>query len=70
MALKKLFTYAVIYGGKEATDKTPEDPAKIIIEPTNILAKDVKEVQTRVSRAFPEEYIDKLDLIEIAIRPF
>ena len=59
----KLFEYAVIY--------TPEDePAELVIKPTTILAKSEKEANFVAARAVPDKYSDKLEDLEIAVRPF
>lgn len=71
--MAKLFEYAVLYHPKitkDANGNETQGPDKIITTPTFTLAKDDKEVAIRASRAIPEEYIDKLDQIEIVVRPF
>lgn len=74
MAKGKLFEYAVIYHPKEkkAADGTPLDEKKSIIvqDITRILATSDKEVAMLAAKAIPDEYNDKLEQVEIVIRPF
>ncbi len=42
----------------------------MVIEPTTMLAKDQNEATMRVARAIPDKYMDKVDQLDIAIRPF
>ncbi len=37
---------------------------------TNVVARDEKEVLMIAAREIPAEYLDKLDRVEIALRPF
>lgn len=73
---KRLFTYAVILHTKKKTDdgaltKQPEEfESTLIIEPTNILAKNEKDVVFKVTRLIPEEHASDSDNVEILIRPF
>lgn len=69
----KLFEYAIIYQPKERTDAQGNDttpPAKLVVEPTQILCRDEKEATIQAARRIPEEYLSKLDEVEIALRPF
>src|SRR3990167_7912074 len=56
--MSKLFEYAILYH------------PKVIKPPEFVLAKDDKEVAIRASRAIPDEYLAKLDQVEIVVRPF
>lgn len=62
----KIFEFAAIYvpKGKDAAK------AEIIVKPTTILAKDDKQAGMLAARALPEEFLNRLDDIEIAVRPF
>lgn len=64
-----IFEYAVIL---HPTKKDKEDGAqsKIILPPTHCLANDQNAAVVLASRAIPDEHIDKLDRIEVAVRPF
>lgn len=65
----KIFQYAAIYVPKSER-KDSADTAKIIVEPTNVLAKDDKQAAMLAARAIPEEYLSKLDQVDIIVRPF
>lgn len=73
MARGKLFEFAVLYHPKPT--KTQQDAgetpkSEVLIAPTQILASHEAQAATLVGRAIPETYIDKLDDIEVIIRPF
>lgn len=71
--MAKLFEYAILYHPKTIKDGSGNDittPDKIISSPQFVLAKDDKEVAIRAARSIPDEYMDKLDLVEIVVRPF
>lgn len=63
--------YAVIFN---PTDKqVKDDPtlkAKLIVDPTNVLAENKEAVNMIAIRAIPAEYEDKLEQVAIAVRPF
>ena len=64
-----LFQYAALYyPSKEELKKGKK--AKVIIEPTTILAKNAQVASMIVIRELPEEYTEKLENVEIVIRPF
>jgi hypothetical protein len=68
-----LFEYAIIYQPKERTDANGNDttpPAVLLVEPTRILVRDEKEAGIQAARRIPDEYLSKLDEVEIALRPF
>ena len=72
MAKGKLFEYAVIFHPKatrEDKDNGVHPRSELIQDLTSVLARDEKEVGIMASRAIPEKYTDKLDDIEILIRP-
>lgn len=59
-----LFQYAIILNAKD------DEPARILVPPTNILAKDSNQANILAARAIPEEYLESLELVDIAVRPF
>jgi len=63
--MSKLFEYAIIYTPDDVTEE-----AKLLVEPTTVLAKSSNEVNIIASRAVPESFLAKLDQVEIAVRPF
>jgi len=73
MAKGQLFEYAVLYHPKPTKDPAGNDTtpkSTMIVEPTRILADNDKEVSIKASRAIPPTYDDKLELVEILVRPF
>lgn len=70
MTKAKLFQYAVLW---HPTDKDAEDngtKSKVLVEPKTILAADQQTAIMSAAMEIPAEYKDKLDQVEIAIRPF
>lgn len=69
----RLFEYAVLFHPKivkDAQGNETQGPDTIVHKPAFVLAKDDKEVAMRAARMIPEEYLDRLDQVEIVIRPF
>jgi hypothetical protein len=69
----KLFEYAILYHAK-LTKKDEEDGKqaehKLVKPITTVLARDEREVLIMASREIPQEYTDKLNRVEVAVRPF
>lgn len=66
----KLYQYAIIL---HPTKKEREDESKkseVIVGVTTVLAPDEQAATLVAGRAIPETHLDKLDQIEVAIRPF
>jgi hypothetical protein len=65
----QLFQYAVIH---HPTEKEMKKGAKseVIVEPTTILAETEHIASMKVVRKIPKEFDDKLEQLDIAIRPF
>ena len=74
MAKGKVFEYVVIYHPKEKKDAAgnPTETKKSIIvtDVQRVLATSDKEVGMLAAKAIPDEYNDKLEDVEIVIRPF
>lgn len=66
----KLFQYAVIYQPKKQESGKIPEKAKLIVEPTTVLAADLAAASMLAARAIPESYSDCLDECEVAVRPF
>ena len=64
-ALVKLFQYVVVYHPKD-----DEEPAQIVVELRTVLAKSKEAAALRAAREIPLEYEEKLDRVEVAVRPF
>lgn len=69
----KLYEYAALYHPlqtKEQHELGEQPKAELIVEVTQVVASSEKEALMVATRAVPEKYTDKLDCVEIAIRPF
>ena len=73
MAKGKLFEYAVLYHPK--TKKDPqgneiEKKSQLLGEVKRVLAESPDQVSILAARDIPPEYLEKLEEIEIVVRPF
>jgi hypothetical protein len=69
----KLYEYAIIYTGpltKEEKDRGETAKSKLVVDVTRVLSNNDKEAMMLAARAIPEEYVNRLDRVEIALRPF
>jgi len=68
----EIFEYAVLFHPKpkKVGDDSVTDPSSIIVDVTRVVAQTENEVAIKAARQIPEEYLDKLEQVEIAIRPF
>ena len=72
----KLFEYVVLYHPKARKAKGDEDgerttdPSEIIVDLKRVIAKDDKTVAIVAAREIPEKFIDRLEQVEIIVRPF
>lgn len=70
---QKLFEYAVIYhprATKEQRDAGEEVHSEVVVPTGTVLAKDQNVATLLVARQIPEKFADRLDLLEILVRPF
>lgn len=65
----KLFEYAIIWNPNGKQSKKGQKP-KILVAPTTILQKSAEEVGVLAAREIPSKYLDQLEQIDIAVRPF
>jgi len=73
MAKGKLFEYAVLFhpkASKEQAERGETPKSEILISPATVLATSPEQVSILASRAIPPTHVDKLDDIEIVVRPF
>lgn len=67
----KLFEFSVFFNpNKNSLEKKPEEKAKILIQPKTVLATDGDRAGMMAAREIPAEYLERLDEVEIAVRPF
>lgn len=64
----KLYEFCVIY--RPAKEKDVEQKPVLLVDVTRVLAGSEKEAGMMAARAIPESHADKLDRLEIALRPF
>ena len=65
----KIFQYVVFIVPEEKEDGTKEKPA-ILVQPTTVIAADEKKAGIMATWAIPEEFRDRLDEVNIVVRPF
>jgi hypothetical protein len=69
----KLFEYAVILHPKAKKDASGNDTTEkdsLLVDLTTVLASSDREVSILAARQIPENMTDRLDEIEVVIRPF
>lgn len=69
----KLYEYVVLYHPKvvkDAMGNETQGPDLIVVDVQHVLAKSDTEVAMKAARAIPEEYVGKLEDVEIVVRPF
>ena len=73
MAKGRLYEYAVIHHPKAKKDAAGnEEPvkSKLVTDVTRVLASTPEEVSILAARSIPDEYLDKIEQVEIVVRPF
>jgi CxxC motif-containing protein len=68
-----LFEYVVIHHPKPRKDEhgnTVTDPSKLITNVERTLATSSEHVSIQAARSIPDEYINRLDEVEIVVRNF
>lgn len=69
----KLYEYAVIFkpvATKDQQERGEKPKAELIVDVTRVLANNDQEASMLAARAIPADYTDRLDRVEIALRPF
>jgi hypothetical protein len=68
----KIFEYAVLYHpkAKKVGDDAVTDPSQLIVDVKRVIANKDSEVAITAARDIPVEYLDKLEQVEIVVRPF
>ena len=66
---QKLFQFALLFHPNEKELKDGKR-SEVITEVKTIIATDDKTALLLVSRQIPEEYINRLDQVEVVLRPF
>lgn len=71
--MSKLFEYAIIHHPKvvkDAQGNETQGSDTLLQAPKHVLANGDKEVAMRAAREIPEAYLEKLEEVEICVRPF
>lgn len=71
--MAKLYEYAVIYHPKvvkDAQGNETQGEDKLLVDVTRVLATSDGAVAMKAARSIPDEYVDRLDRIEIVVRAF
>lgn len=69
----KLYEYAVIYNPaptKDQNERGEKPKSELIVDVKRVLSNSDKEAMMLAARDIPADYTDKLDRVEIALRPF
>jgi hypothetical protein len=66
----KLYQFAVIYNPDTTKENLKDEKPAVIVPVTEVLAKDERQAQMLAARSIPESYVDKLESVEITVRPF
>ena len=72
MAKGKLFEYAVLYHPKRKKDEVEAGTypkSTVIVTPTVVIGQEA-EIPMVAARAIPTDYQDRLEDVEIVVRPF
>lgn len=64
----KLFEYAIIYVPSDADGNILRDQAKIVVNPTVMLASDERSVTLRAAKEITDDLI--IDFVQVVVRPF
>lgn len=73
MAKGQLFEYAILHHPKQTKEEAErnEQPKSVLVKaPMQLLAATKDEVSILAARAIPESYLDRLETVEIVVRPF
>ena len=69
----RIYEYAVLFHHKNTKKEEEDGKAKkseLIVDVKRVIATDERAVAMMAARDIPAEYADRLDQMEIAIRPF
>ncbi len=68
----KLFEYAVLFkpNNEDKGKDDPKEKVEILVDKTSVLASSPEEVSIVAAREIPDAYVERLDEVEIIVRPF
>ena len=65
----RLFEYAILLHPLAGRDEK-QYPSELLVGPVTVLATDESKALILAAREIPAEYLERLDEVEIAVRPF
>jgi hypothetical protein len=65
----KLFQYVIFYVPTEEETKTGKKP-EVLVDIKNVLASEERNVVVMASRDIPSDYLNRLENVNIVVRPF
>lgn len=68
--MTQLFEYVIFLQGKKNRDGDVKEKPEIVAPLALILAEDQEQATLLAGRAIPEEYLDRIDRLTVAVRPF
>lgn len=71
--MQKLYDMAVLHHPRPTEDEQKrgvKPKSAVIVQPTTIVATDDKEASILAARAIPQEYLQRLEEVEVLVRPF
>lgn len=66
----KLYEYAVVLHPKKKKESDPLLASRLILSPQSVMAESIDHARMYAARDIPTEYAERLDEVEILIRPF
>lgn len=66
----KVYEFLVLHVPRAKDENEVPDRPTIIVDLERIVAYDEQEASIRAARAIPAEYDDRLDEVQVVIRPF
>jgi len=66
----RLFEYAVILQPLYDKDGAQKEKGEVVVTPIAILAADQEQATLLANRAIPDEFMDRLERLTVALRPF
>jgi hypothetical protein len=66
----QVYEYVVFLQEKLDKEGNVAEPGQIIVPPTTILASDSDQASMIAARKIPEEFMEQINRISVAVRPF
>jgi hypothetical protein len=66
----KIFQYAILLHPTEKEAEEEDKRSELVVDLQTVLAANEQAAIIHASRQIPEEYLEKLHRVEIAVRPF